>query len=205
MIFDGQPRRQTGGQRPHACFPFPVPRAGAGHDDKSTCLRLPAQRLLDGADEIVRERRADHVRRQGRPRLQVLVQHRHVHDRDSREQLRPVPQNEIQGLVGRDHQDFGRLQRVLIAKVCDEGSFVGCATEPRLIQVFDRNGDREVGSRGEAVPQAAVALEVPRQQPAIRIEHQDVVGRLGQGSGLVSATADYDQSQPVASRIARIR
>ena len=177
MKSSASPLRRSAALGAQGRLPFPVPRTGAGDERQPARRRMPAQRLLHRPDDVVGERRAEHVVRQRRHGLQVSGCHRHVHDGDAREQLGPMAQHEVERLGGPGDDDVRRQRGVFLTQVGDEGAFVVLAAEAGLVEEFGRKRDRPIGPGREPFEQATVARDIGRQQPAIRVEHQYIVRR----------------------------
>ncbi len=95
---------------------------------------MPFERLLERAEDVVFDRNADHVGRQGAQWLGERREHRGVNDRDFREQFGAMTQAEVESVAGGDHDDARRMGGVLFAQVARHRGFVVGSAESGQVE-----------------------------------------------------------------------
>ncbi len=117
---------ETGHLIPQPGLPFAVPFRRARHDHQTPGLRMPAQRLVDGAGKLVFDRDADYVGGQRRNRSQQRPGNGHVDHRGLRKKLSAILQKEAQRLVARCDDHVGRSS----TRTSRAGTWQRCGCDP---------------------------------------------------------------------------
>ena len=110
-------------------FPVAVWRGSARHHHQMPGLRLPAQRLVDGAGKIILGRDANHIGGQWRERPQKRPGNTQVDHGNSRKQFGAMVQQESECFFAPDDQHIRRSQGVFVAQERSQGANVGVTIE----------------------------------------------------------------------------
>ena len=137
------------GERP-ACHALPIPvEIGASRNDEDPAgARLESEAEGERAGQISRNRNADDVGGQG-ARLQLLLIDGDEYDGDSRKNLRPIREREIERRPEGRHDQINLLSGVLLVQVFDQESLVTRVFEAREIEVLVADLDLLGGGGGE--------------------------------------------------------
>ena len=172
-VLDGQPVREGLGLDAQAGLGQAVPSGSAGDDPEPAGLRMPLHRLGDGADEIELQRDADDVGGKRFELAQGGAPDRREDERNSGEEIVPVFQQEVQRLLPRGDENGRRPLGVLVAQVGPHGRKMLGAIEARHVEELVEDLDPRSRIRRERLTKPPIEIDVRRQQPAVRIEHQD--------------------------------